>query len=101
MAVRATDQGALAAISSFLALPLLFASHALPPIASMPGWMQVIVNVNPISKAVDITRYFIVEPTLSTSAFNTLVYDAIYLIGFAIFFVVIGIIVARRGLRMR
>jgi ABC-2 type transport system permease protein len=101
IAVRLTDQGALAAVASFLSLPLLFVSSALLPTASMPGWMQAIVNVNPISKAVDITRYFIVQPALSTAQFNTLIYDAIYLVGFAVFFVIIGIIVARRGFRMR
>ncbi|MGA2663373.1 MAG: ABC transporter permease [Nitrososphaerales archaeon] len=101
IAVRTTDQGALAAIGSFIALPLLFASSALLPTSTMPGWMRDIVNVNPISKAADITRYLIVQPAMGGTVLSTVFYDAIYLIGFAALFVVVGLVVARRGLRMR
>jgi ABC-type multidrug transport system permease subunit len=37
-------------------LPLTFASSVFAPPASMPGWLQAFVKVNPITKVVDATR---------------------------------------------
>jgi ABC transporter DrrB family efflux protein len=37
-------------------LPLTFASSVFAPPASMPGWLQTFVNVNPITKVVDTAR---------------------------------------------
>ncbi|MBE9256242.1 MULTISPECIES: ABC transporter permease [Aphanizomenonaceae] len=38
-------------------LPLLFASTALAPLSFMPGWLQVIATVNPLSYAIEPIRY--------------------------------------------
>lgn len=50
--------GAEAAQLAVLAIiiPLSFASSIFVPVASMPGWLQVIANVNPITQAVDAIR---------------------------------------------
>lgn len=47
-------------------LPLLFASNALYPLAVLPGWMRVIVLLNPVTYLVDAVRAlaFGVSPTL-------------------------------------
>ncbi len=47
-------------------LPLLFASNALYPLAVLPGWMRVIVMLNPATYLIDAVRAlaFGVEPTL-------------------------------------
>jgi ABC-2 type transport system permease protein len=37
-------------------LPLLFASNALYPLAVLPGWMQVIVLLNPTTYLIDAVR---------------------------------------------
>jgi ABC-2 type transport system permease protein len=37
-------------------LPVLFASNALYPLANLPGWMQVIVLVNPVTYLIDAVR---------------------------------------------
>jgi len=41
----------------FLALPLSFLSGALFPVTSLPGWMEVLVDINPLTYAVDVLRY--------------------------------------------
>jgi ABC-2 type transport system permease protein len=38
-------------------LPLLFASTALAPLSFMPGWLQVIACLNPLSYAIEPIRY--------------------------------------------
>jgi ABC-2 type transport system permease protein len=38
-------------------LPLLFASTALAPLSFMPGWLQVVVTLNPLSYAIEPIRY--------------------------------------------
>jgi ABC-2 type transport system permease protein len=40
-------------IGQVITLPLFFASNAIYPIAIMPGWLQAVANVNPLSYMVD------------------------------------------------
>lgn len=40
-------------IGQVITLPLFFASNAIYPISIMPGWLQVVSNVNPLSYMVD------------------------------------------------
>ncbi len=40
-------------IGQVITLPLFFASNAIYPIAIMPGWLQTVANVNPLSYMVD------------------------------------------------
>lgn len=42
-------------------LPLLFASTALAPLSFMPGWLQVIASLNPLSYAIEPVRYLYVH----------------------------------------
>jgi ABC-2 type transport system permease protein/oleandomycin transport system permease protein len=37
-------------------LPLVFTSSAFSPVASLPGWMQPIARINPVTSAVDLAR---------------------------------------------
>jgi len=46
-------------------LPLLFSSGAFYPIDTMPAWMQALSRINPLTYAVDGSRYFL----LGTSKF--------------------------------
>ncbi len=43
-------------IGQVLTMPLFFASNAIYPIAMMPGWLQVISRVNPLTYQVDLLR---------------------------------------------
>ena len=40
-------------IGQVITLPLFFASNAIYPISIMPGWMQVVANINPLSYMVN------------------------------------------------
>jgi ABC-2 type transport system permease protein len=48
-------------IGQVLTMPLFFASNAIYPIASMPGWVQVVARVNPLSYQVDALRSLMVH----------------------------------------
>ncbi len=47
-------------IIGILMLPLIFLSGAIYPISAMPGWMKVLAYINPMTYAVDGTRYYLV-----------------------------------------
>ncbi|NES23421.1 MAG: ABC transporter permease [Symploca sp. SIO3E6] len=47
----------LIAVIFVMTLPLLFASTALAPLAFMPGWLQVVACLNPLSYAIEPIRY--------------------------------------------
>jgi ABC-2 type transport system permease protein len=51
-----------AAVVNVVLFPLVFLSGALYPTAHMPTWLRVIARVNPISYAVDLTRYTLGQP---------------------------------------
>jgi ABC-2 type transport system permease protein len=46
----------LMGIGQAITMPLFFASNALYPVALMPGWLQVVNHVNPLSYEVDALR---------------------------------------------
>jgi ABC-2 type transport system permease protein len=46
-------------------LPLLFASTALVPLSFMPGWLQVVATLNPLSYAIEPIRYIYLHPDWS------------------------------------
>jgi ABC-2 type transport system permease protein len=43
-------------IGQVLTMPLFFASNAIYPIDQMPGWLQVVARLNPLSYLVDALR---------------------------------------------
>ena len=45
-------------VSMMLMFPLMFASSAYVPVASLPTWLQVVAKVNPLTYAVDAARGF-------------------------------------------
>jgi len=48
-------------IGQVLTMPLFFASNAIYPIASMPGWVRTAANLNPLSYQVDALRSLMVR----------------------------------------
>lgn len=48
-------------IGQVLTMPLFFASNAIYPIASMPGWVRAVARVNPLSYQVDALRSLMVH----------------------------------------
>ncbi|MGE5582583.1 MAG: ABC transporter permease [Bacillota bacterium] len=62
-------------IGQLLTMPLFFASNAIYPIKIMPGWLQVIAGVNPLSYMVDALRSMIL-----TNNFSQLLLDFVVMI---------------------
>ncbi|MHB1907632.1 MAG: ABC transporter permease [Nitrososphaerales archaeon] len=56
LGMRTKNAETVFGIGAFLTFPLLFMSTALVPASFMPGWMQNVSNVNPISYAVNAVR---------------------------------------------
>ena len=86
------------AVANLLNLPLMFASNALFPIRQMPDWLQTIANFNPISYAGDAVRAFILHSNTGFDAAK-IAADFQFLIVFALVFSLVGILIARTGLR--
>jgi ABC-2 type transport system permease protein len=58
----------------FLAMfPLMFASSAYVPIGGLPGWLQVIAKVNPLTYAVDAARNLALAMPVGTGVLSALV----------------------------
>jgi len=94
LAVRSTNQDTQIMIVNLLNLPLLFASNAMFPAKFMPGWLQPVVQVNPISYATDISRQLL----LGSSGMASLGFDFVYLGSFAVLLTVLGMVVSWRFL---
>ena len=43
-------------LGQVMTMPLFFASNAIYPVAIMPGWLQIIARINPLSYQVDLLR---------------------------------------------
>ena len=54
-----------------LTMPLFFASNAIYPITIMPGWLQVIAHVNPLTYLVDGLRALMLAGNTDTSGLGT------------------------------
>lgn len=82
-------------ITAFVGLPLTFVSSALVPIDLMPGWMQVVAELNPLTFATDAVRALVLEgwqpALLARLAGALLVFDVLC--------VALATAVLRRGLR--
>ena len=63
-------------------LPLSFGSNTFVPTATMPGWLQAFVNVNPISHLVSTVRALMIGGPYATDLIWTLGWMAVLLIVF-------------------
>jgi len=60
-------------VVNFVNMPMFFLSGALFPLAQLPGWMEILVRLNPASYAVDAMRRIVLHGQgLSTTAINQL-----------------------------
>nr|YP_009396474.1 hypothetical protein [Polysiphonia scopulorum]ARW65660.1 hypothetical protein [Polysiphonia scopulorum] len=55
--------------SLLINLPTLFASTALAPMSFMPYWLQVICCINPLTYAIEITRYNMIDKILTLNTY--------------------------------
>lgn len=59
-----------------LMFPLTFASNVFVPTATMPGWLQAWVKINPVSRLSDAARGLMIGGPVSHSAVVTLLWAA-------------------------
>ena len=55
------DHGQFFTLLEFISLPIIFASTALVPLSSMPGWLQVVARLNPMTYAIDNVRALVLS----------------------------------------
>jgi ABC-2 type transport system permease protein len=61
LAVLTRDQESTIIAANVLQLPLLFVSSAFLPLELLPGWIQAIARINPITYGVDAARVLVIE----------------------------------------
>lgn len=94
IAIRSSHWETQMAIMNLLNLPLLFASNALFPIASMPPWLQAIAKVNPVTYGTDAVRQLLLYAPDMASVTN----DFLFLGIFATLFTTVGVLLSWRYL---
>lgn len=78
------------ALMNLLNLPLTFASSAFFPLERMPGWLQTVARVNPISYTIDGMRQLLIFETNWTQ----LAFDFVYVGLFAVLLTTFGIVLS-------
>ncbi|GAA0930638.1 ABC transporter permease [Nonomuraea longicatena] len=63
--------------------PLTFGTNMVAPTETLPGWLQVWVNVNPVTHAIEATRGLLLGGPVAASAVTTLIWSAGFLVVFA------------------
>jgi ABC-2 type transport system permease protein len=74
-------------IGQVLTMPLFFASNAIYPISLMPGWLQVLSRVNPLSYQVDALRALMIQGGQSSFGLGT---DIAILLAMTVALILIG-----------
>ncbi len=92
LSLRSSNWQTQMAVINLLNLPLLFASNALFPVKIMPGWLQDVVKVNPISYCIDAIRQLLIGATGTYALWV----DFSVALAFAAFFSVVGIVMSWR-----
>ena len=93
--IRSTRIETPMAVMNLLNLPLTFASSAFFPIDRMPGWLQTVANVNPLSYTMNGMRQLLINDTI---VYSDLLLQYAYVGIFAAILTVIGIVLSWRYL---
>ncbi|NJD99869.1 ABC transporter [Thermococcus sp. LS1] len=93
IALKMTSMEGFQMIVTMIMLPMTFLSGAFYPISTMPEWMQWLSKVNPLTYAVDGSRYYLagVKPTFSLAT------DWLVLAGLAALFAAIAALEFRKA----
>jgi ABC-2 type transport system permease protein len=105
IAVITKDQESTIIGANLLQFPLLFVSTAFLPLSVLPGWIQVVARVNPVTYGVDAARAImldrdvmtVVEVTAFGGIYDTLVPAVVVLFGLALAFGSIAVYMLQRA----
>ena len=87
MAFSVKSHGDFFSMLGFLSLPMIFLSSALVPLSAMPGWMQALAFLNPMTWVIDAVRPLIITgwetaiPQVVLALMILVIFDAICLYG--------------------
>lgn len=87
MAFSVKSHGDFFSVLGFLSLPMIFLSSALVPLSAMPGWMQMLALMNPMTWVIDAVRPLILTgwdaaiPQVTLALGILALFDAICLYG--------------------
>jgi len=93
--IRSTRIETPMAVMNLLNLPLTFASSAFFPIEQMPGWLQAVATVNPLSYTMNGMRQLLINPVID---YSDLALQYAYVSIFAAVLTIVGIILSWRFL---
>jgi len=93
--IRSTRMETPMAVMNLLNLPLTFASSAFFPIDQMPGWLQAVAKVNPLSYTMNGMRQLLINPIID---YSQLALQYAYVGIFAAILTTIGIVLSWRFL---
>lgn len=93
VALAVTNQETLFGLINLLNLPVMFASAALFPLTFMPGWLQSVAKLNPLTWAADACRTFAFH---NPNPIFPVWQEVLFLGIFASAMILISIVVARR-----
>ncbi len=97
LGIRTTNYQRPMVVANLITLPLMFTSNAMYPIKLMPGWLQIVAKVNPVTYTTDIVRILLLNVNNGT---GNLFIDFVILLGFAVVASTIGIVTSWRYLTM-
>jgi ABC-2 type transport system permease protein len=92
LAYNIKSHGDFFALTGFITIPLLFMSSAFAPLDVMPGWMEVIARLNPLTYAIGAVRALVI-----TGWPSSLYTDVLILTGFAALCLYVGTMAFRRS----
>ena len=93
--IRSTRIETPMAVMNLLNLPLTFASSAFFPIDRMPGWLQAVASVNPLSYAMNGMRQLLINSSID---YSQLALQYAYVGIFAVVLTTVGIVLSWRFL---
>jgi ABC-2 type transport system permease protein len=93
--IRSTRIETPMAVMNLLNLPLTFASSAFFPIEQMPGWLQAVASINPLSYTMNGMRQLLINDTI---IYSDLLLQYAYVGLFAIVLTTVGIVLSWRFL---
>lgn len=80
--MKARTSGAVQGLTFLALIPLTFASNVFVPVASLPSWLQGVVNANPLSQLVTTVRGLFLGGPVAGSLGWTLLWMAGFVVVF-------------------